>query len=84
MEDHKTRGMKSWGLWYKPEEQQLMDLIDDHRKVKGMTRKAFILYAIANMIPDLAEPIVEHLLARPKTKDAQAIHRTAEEADTKQ
>jgi hypothetical protein len=47
-----------------------------------MTRKAFILYAVANMIPDLAQPIVDFLMERPKTKDSRAVQEDIE-ADNK-
>lgn len=68
-----ARHMKSYQLHFDEHEHELFDLIEKARIMKGMTKKGFFLYAVANFIPELSTPIVKTLTSKPHSKNTKAI-----------
>lgn len=56
-----------------PQEKQLLDRIEEARQLKGMSKKGFFLYGIANLVPPLAQEIVSYLTAKPYSADRKVV-----------
>lgn len=69
-----------WTIWYTSDDDWLFDKIDQARRAKAMTQKGFLLYAIANMEPDLAADIVEYLMKKKRSKNTPVIAKDLENA----
>lgn len=55
-------------VFFSPEEQHIFDALETARKVKGMTRKSFVMIAAANMVPEIAPTIVDHMATKQRTQ----------------
>lgn len=51
---------------FHPSDSKVYTAIETVRKGRGMTRKGFVMHAIANTYPELTEPVVNWLM-RSKT-----------------
>lgn len=69
----------NWIVWFDDKDMEIHDKIEDVRRAKGMTKKGFILYAIANMIPELAPDILDYLMKRPRSRIAKSIREDIED-----
>jgi hypothetical protein len=68
-----------WTIWYTDEDRALFDRIDQVRRAKGMTKKGFVLYGIANNNPELAAEIVDYLMKKPRSKNRKAVGKDIED-----
>lgn len=69
----------NWQILFSDEEAGLEQRIDQARRAKGMTKKGFFLYGVANMVPELATEIVDHLMAKPHSKTAKIVKEDIED-----
>lgn len=70
-------------VWFdaeNPEEMSLMRKLEEARKIKGMTRKGFVLYGVANLVPELAPVIMDVLLNKPRSGNRKAVLKDVDEA----
>jgi hypothetical protein len=79
-QDSEKRVQKPYTVYFNEDELELLEKIDDARILKGMSKKGFFLYGIANLVPELAPDIIRHLTKRPYSKNTAAVIKDAHDA----
>lgn len=74
------RKQKVYAVYFTEDEYPLLEQIEQARQLKGMTKKGFFLYGIANLVPELAPAIIQHLTKRPYSMNADAVVKDANDA----
>lgn len=74
------RNVKTINVQFNEDEHDLLEAIHLAYKSKGMTQKGFLLYAIANFVPELAPQIIDVLTKQRFSKNTKRIKKDIEDA----
>lgn len=80
MEQDEKRVQKPYTVYFNQDEMDLYEKIEEARQLKGMSKKGFFLYGIANLVPELAPDIIRHLTKRPYSKNTAAVAKDINDA----
>lgn len=65
---------------FRENDMHIFNRLEEVRTAKGMTRKGFVMHALANTYPELTEEIVAWLMGR-KTVDRKAVLEATNDAN---
>jgi hypothetical protein len=67
------RKQRIYSVFFDEIDWPLLEKIEEARQLKGMTKKGFFLYGIANLVPEIAPEIIQSLTKKPYSKNTSAV-----------